>query len=80
MADKLVKAATISIGVREGARVAKSRLLRLIGELEFYQLRLLDVESELEAVMDKSEHSEILRSMKGIERTILLVKELGEID
>ena len=78
MADKLVKAAKVSIGVREGAKAAKSRLLRLIGELEFYQLRLLDVEAELEAVMSKSEHSEILQSMKGI-GVVISAAFLGEV-
>ena len=78
MTEKLMKSAKVSIGVREGARAARSRLLRLIGELEFYQLRLLDVESELEAVMDKSEHSEILRSMKGI-GVVISAAFLGEV-
>jgi len=36
LANELVKAAESSIGVREGERSAKNRLLRLIGELEYY--------------------------------------------
>ena len=50
LANELVKAAQKSVGAREGQQAAKGRLLRLIGELEFYQERAKDVEGELEAV------------------------------
>jgi transposase len=64
--------------VREGQRAARSRLLRLIGELEYYQIRLSDVEKELESVMSKSESGEILQSMKGV-GVVISAAFLGEI-
>jgi len=78
LATGLVKAAHNSVGVQEGQRAAKSRLLRLIGELEYYQVRLTDVEKELEAVMAKSDLSEILQSMKGV-GTVISAAFLGEV-
>jgi len=78
LASELVKAAENSVGVREGQQAAKSRLLRLIGELEYYQSRLSDVEKELETVMAKSELGEILQSMKGI-GSIISAAFLGEV-
>jgi transposase len=78
LANELVKAAQKSIGVREGQKAAKGRLLRLIGELEFYQERVKDVESELDAVMGKSNCGEILQSMKGI-GVVISAAFLGEI-
>ena len=82
LANELVKAAQSSVGVREGQRTAKSRLLRLIGELEFYQSRLAEVEAELEAVMAKSESGAILQSMRGIGVVIsaAFLGEVGDID
>jgi transposase len=78
MAEKLEKAAKESIGVREGRKAAKSRLLRLIGELEYYQQRLAEVEEELEAVMSKSEYGELLQSMKGV-GLVISAAFLGEV-
>ena len=78
LANELIKAAQNSIGVREGQRAAKSRLLRLIGESEYYQNRLSEVETELEAVMEKSESGDILQSMKGI-GSVISAAFLGEV-
>ena len=78
LANELVKAAENSIGVREGQRAAKSKLLRLIDELEHYQARLADVEAELDTVMAKSESSEILQSMTGI-GPVISAAFLGEV-
>lgn len=78
LANEFVKAAQNSIGVQEGQRAAKSRLLRLIGELEYYQSRLSEVETELEVVMEKSKSGEILQSMKGI-GTVISAAFLGEV-
>ena len=78
LANELVKAAENSIGVQEGQRAAKSRLLRLIDELEYYQNRLTEVETELEAVMAKSESGAILQSMRGI-GVVISAAFLGEV-
>jgi transposase len=78
LANEIIRLAKKSVGVCEGQRAAKSRLLRLIGELEFYRQRLADVEAELEEVMKKSKYREILQSMKGI-GTIISAAFLGEI-
>jgi len=78
LANELIKVAQCSVGVREGQRAAKSRLLRLIGELEYYQDRLTNVETELETVMAKSESGKILQSMKGV-GVVISAAFLGEI-
>ena len=78
LANELVRAAEKSVGVREGQRTAKSKLLRLIGELEYYQHRLSEVETKLEALIAKSESGEILQSMKGI-GVVISAAFLGEV-
>jgi transposase len=78
LTNELIESAKRSIGVTEGITAVKSKLLRLIGELEFYQKRLTDVESELELVMSKSKHREILQSMPGI-GVVISTAFLGEI-
>ena len=78
LANELVKAAQNSVGVQEGQRAAKSRLLRLIDELEYYQNRLTEVETELETVMAKSESGAILQSMRGI-GVVISAAFLGEV-
>jgi len=66
LANKLINAAQRSIGVRKGLKSTKTKLIRLIEELEFYEARVVELERELESVMNTLELGEILQSMKGI--------------
>jgi len=66
LANELIGAAEVSVGVREGRKSAKQKLLRLIEELEFYETRVDTLEVALETIMDTLELGEILQSMKGI--------------
>ena len=80
LANELINVAKVSIGVQEGLKSAKLKLLRLIEELKFYEERVAVLESELETVMDTLELGEILQSMKGIGPVIsaAFVGEVGE--
>jgi len=80
LANELISAATDSIGVREGHKSAKQKLLRLIEELEFYETRVGTLDAELETIMDTLELGDILQSMKGIGPVIsaAFVGEVGD--
>jgi transposase len=81
LTNELIEAAKVSIGVHEGATAVKSKLMRLIEELEFYQKRLIEIESELELVVNKSYHGELVQSMPGIGIVIsaAFVGEIGDM-
>ena len=81
MADELYEKASRSVGVLEGKKSVKAKLLRLIEELEFYEKRKDEVESELEEMMTSLEVGEILQSMKGIGPIIsaAFVGEVGDL-
>ena len=76
--NELINAAKVSCGVREGMKSAKTKLVRLIEELEFYEKRVDDIETELETVMKTLELSEILQSMNGI-GTVISAAFIGEV-
>ena len=76
--NELISAAKISCGVREGLKSAKTKLVRLIEELEFYEKRVNDIETELETVMKTLELGEILQSMRGI-ATVISAAFIGEV-
>ena len=81
LADELYEKASRSVGVLEGKKSVKAKLLRLIEELEFYEKRKDEVESELEEMMTSLEFGEILQSMKGIGPIIsaAFVGEVGDL-
>lgn len=66
LAEELIEKSKRSIGVCEGKRATKFRLLKLIGELEFYEKSKKEVEDELEEIMDTMEIAENIREIKGI--------------
>jgi transposase len=78
LAEELVCAAVDSVGVREGLKSAKSKLLRLIEELEYYEKRVEAIEAELEAAMKNLELGGILQSMKGV-GTVISAAFIGEV-
>jgi len=82
LADEIICASEVSVGVREGLKSAKLKLLRLIEELEFYEELIAVLESELETVMDTLELGDILQSIKGIGPVIsaAFVGEVGNAE
>jgi hypothetical protein len=80
-AEALMTAAGRSIGVTEGKRSARIRLLSLQEKLEFYEKKVAAIEDEMAAVMDDLELGEILMSMKGVGPVISAVfhGEVGEV-
>jgi transposase len=78
LSDEMLEAAQSSVGVKEGLKSAKSRLLRLIEELNFYEERVEEIEKELDAEMDGLELGEILTSMDGV-GTIISAAFIGEV-
>jgi len=77
-AVRLMEAAKQSIGVAEGSKSTRIRLLSLIDELEFYEKKIVIVEDEMTAIMDNLEMGELLQSMKGVGPIISAVF-LGEV-
>jgi transposase len=79
--NELLNAARVSVGVREGLKSAKTKLVRLIEELAFYEKRVAALEIDIEAVMNTLELGEVLQSIKGIGVTISagFVGEIGDI-
>jgi len=80
-AEALMEAAGRSIGVTEGKRSARIRLLSLLDELDFYEKKAAAIEDEMSAVMDDLEMGEILMSMKGVGPVIsaVFLGEVGEV-
>ena len=81
LANELISAAAVSVGVREGQKSAKLKLLRLIEELEFYEARVDVLEAELATIMDTLELGDVLQSIKGVGPVIsaAFVGEVGDI-
>lgn len=75
---EMIKAASRSIGVKEGLRIARIRILSLIDELAYFDEKKEDVEKELESVMDSLQLGTILQSMLGI-GPIISAAFLGEV-
>ena len=76
--NELIGAATVSVGVREGLKSAKTKLARLIEELEFYEKRVVELEIELDAIMEVLELGDVLKSMKGV-GTVISAAFVGEV-
>ena len=79
--EKLIWTAGQSVGVREGFRSARIRILSLIDELSYFQKEKEAIEVELEAAMDTLQLGKILQSMLGIGSVIsaAFVGEGGDI-
>jgi len=76
--EEMIRAAGRSIGVKEGLRVARLRILSLIDELTYFEEKKIEIEKELEAVMDKLQLGKILQSMLGV-GPIISAAFLGEV-
>lgn len=76
--EDMIRAASGSVGVKEGLRVARLRILNLIDELAYFAERKAEIESELEAVMDTLQLGKVLQSMLGV-GAVISAAFLGEV-
>ena len=74
----MIRAASRSVGVRVGQRIARLRILSLIDELRYFEEKKAKIESELEAVMNTLKLGEVLQSMLGV-GPIISAAFLGEV-
>ncbi len=75
---ELIQTAGRSVGVKEGQRSVRLRMLSLIDEQTYFQGKKEAVEAELEAVMNTLQLGKILQSMLGV-GTIISSAFLGEV-
>jgi transposase len=75
---ELIQVASRSVGVKEGLRSVRLRMLSLIDELGYFQEKKVAIEAELEAVMNTLQLGETLQSMLGI-GPIISSAFLGEV-
>jgi len=76
--EKMISAASHSIGVKEGLRAVRMRMLSLIDELYYFEEKKADVEAKLEAVMDTLQLGKVLQSMLGV-GPIISAAFMGEV-
>jgi len=76
--EKMISAASRSIGVKEGLRAVRLRMLSLIDEQYYYEDKKADVEAKLEAVMDTLQLGKVLQSMLGV-GAIISAAFMGEV-
>jgi len=75
---EMIRAASRSIGVKEGKKAVRLRILNLIDELIYFQNKKDAIEAELESVMDTLQLGSVLQSMLGI-GPIISAAFMGEI-
>ena len=76
--EVLVRAASHSVGVKEGQRAVRLRMLNMIDDLQYFDKAKAAVEAELEAVMATLELGQTLQSMRGI-GSIIAAAFIGEV-
>jgi transposase len=76
--EKMAKAAIRSIGVKEGLKSVRIRIVNLINEMTYIQGIKEAVEAELESVMDTLQLGKVLQSMLGV-GPIISAAFLGEV-
>jgi len=81
LAERMRKAAARSVGVKEGLRAVRMRILNLINELTYFEDIKKEIEIELNAVMATLKLGGVLRSMPGIGPIISagFIGEVGDI-
>jgi len=75
---EMIQAAARSVGVKEGLRSARVRILNLIEEMEYFESQKIAIESELESVMETLQLGDILQSVPGV-GSIISAAFLGEV-
>ena len=76
--EQMIKYAKVSVGVTEGQKSARIRILSLIDEIAYHEKKKDVIEKELESVMNTLELGEVLQSMTGV-ATIISAAFLGEV-
>jgi len=76
--NEMIRAASQSVGVKEGQRVTRIRMLSLIDELTYFEGKKVEIEAELEAVMNTLQLGTVLQSMLGV-GPIISAAFLGEV-
>jgi len=76
--NKMIEVARRSVGVKEGLRVVRLRILSLIGELESYKEKKALITAELDDVMDALELGNRLKGVSGV-GTVISSAFLGEV-
>jgi transposase len=76
--EEMLKAANVSVGVTEGLRSARLRILNLIDDMVYFENKKEAIELELETVMKSLQLGEVLQSMLGV-GPIISAAFLGEI-
>jgi len=75
---KMIQSASRSVGVKEGQRITRIRMLSLIDEMTYFEGKKAEIEAELEAVMNTLQLGTVLQSMLGV-GTIISAAFLGEV-
>ena len=81
LAGKMIQAASRSVGVKEGQKAARVRILNLIDDLLHFNRQEGAIGAELEAVMDTLQLGKLLKSVRGVGPVIAagFVGELGDV-
>ncbi|MGF7186970.1 transposase [Desulfitispora alkaliphila] len=80
-AKKLVDAAKNSVGIKVGTQFAKHELETLIAQYELYQKQLAELDTELEALVDKMPGAKEMKAIPGLGAVTvaLFYSEVGDI-
>ena len=78
LADKMIKAASRSVGVKEGMKSVRLRISNLIDDLEYFQKKKDAIEAEMETAMGTLKLGNILQSMLGV-GTVISAAFIGEV-
>jgi transposase len=79
--EAMLRAAIRSVGVKEGLRSVRIRILSMIDELSYFEHKTVSIEAELETTMNNLQLGEILQSIPGVGPIISagFVGEVGDI-
>ena len=79
--NKMIRASSCSIGVKEGLQAVRLRMRNLIDELHYFEKKKVEIEAALASVMDSLQLGEVLQSMLGVGSIIsaAFVGEVGNI-
>ena len=76
--DDMIKASKRSVGVKEGLRIVRMRILNLIEDMAYFKKSKAAIEAELDSTMKSLELGDVLQSIPGV-ATIISAAFLGEV-
>lgn len=74
----LIAAASRSVGVKEGLKSVRTRMLNLIDELEYFRKKKESIEGAMDVAMDALQLGKVLQSMLGV-GPIISAAFMGEV-